>query len=272
MSYQRFNPFEHQPQLGADPIKVAERLMPGAGGIMKRARQREGLVAMTEDELLPLASAFSQEEHDLIKARELLPTEFWIDCSVFAGGELKQEILETSGFTQMSFLEILNKPASAFELTDDVLNQIGINDTELRSLLTHLDQEKKEVAVACLVEAKELIEKKQQANPGVEVYDISTKDVLEMMDVRGYRPATAEELLAYAVNSWKGIQEHSCTPEQLNRLKEFQYIVALGSCADRQEMGVVAATLIGEPGIYALSSEPIDRGWYEFHQFLFIQK
>ena len=161
----------------------------------------------------------------------------------------------TKGYAFDSVTHIFeNKSLSEFTLKKDQLNEIGITDTKRQdSILEALEQADSNQPVF-LFDPNELIneKKKQDSKPPDH---ITTKEILETMDDRGYRPATIKELLAYAKHQWNGTDS----------------IDALGSSAERNGSSCIA-TLYGVSEGRKLDVDWFVFGWRFHGRILFIRK
>ncbi|MFH1078492.1 MAG: hypothetical protein V1745_04420 [Patescibacteria group bacterium] len=119
-----------------------------------------------------------------------------------------------------------NRPLTDFALNEEDLDQIGVGSARRVSVLKAMEagRTEKEQPRAKIFDIGDLIRRKRQEDPSQPEY-LTTKEVLEAIDDAGYRPATIEELLAYARDFWKPEPENSERPLS-NEEKMLQHVNA----------------------------------------------
>ncbi|MFA4954738.1 MAG: hypothetical protein WC641_05490 [Patescibacteria group bacterium] len=98
------------------------------------------------------------------------------------------------------------RPLSDFALTDKDLRDIGFDDLqkreELLQAIAQAKEHKESDRMATVFDIGDVIAKKQRENPS-HPDRLTKKEVIEAIDAAGCRPATLEELLAFAKQFWR---------------------------------------------------------------------
>ncbi len=137
----------------------------------------------------------------------------------------------THGLDRMSHDYPQGRPLSDFRLTKEDLERIGMMDQELQHRLytsSHVDQHSK---TALVLDIGFIIEAKKRGDSTHPNF-CTTKEVLEGMDGRGYRPAGLIDLLIFAKTLWKPELEdemHVITEQERVEQVNAKHIFALGA-------------------------------------------
>ena len=223
MSPEHINPFDKPLQNPVPSDGVARRLLGRTGvELFYRVHQQEKTLN-NERDFKGGKILLTDEARALKESRELQPGEFIMDVPSGNTSPTAAELRDTSpeGYrldsaTRKAFLDC---PFSDLALTSEVLDGMTLDNMELRARLLGRNQASSGQVVAKVISIA--------TEPDAE--SLSTKDVLLMMDARGYRPATVKELLAYAKMHWKPEREADISDEEERQLASSQVVAALGS-------------------------------------------
>ena len=267
MSQEMRNPFTELPRWQQ---VVSEKMRSPLGevgaGLFRDLKRKAGSVRpIPEDEL---KIAISAKERALAMESRLETGEFFLGLPSDRVSPTLDELLLPKpvgyGMRQVRFDQLAKRPYADLVFTEDVLDNAKITHPVLRAKLLALDQSPEKPVVAKVFSLEELIGMDEVGlDPVVDCYTI--EELLEAIDLLGYRPATLKELLAYEKGYWE--PERHVDPE-----KDIStYVVALGTFILRDDAYSPAVLRHDSEG-RQLRVGRYDRGMYRDQCLLVIRK
>lgn len=191
--------------LGEEGIRLRKVVRNGLGSVRPGIRSHG-----TEQDFSEFASGLDQKES------HLQPGEFWLAPSAEHTFPSKDQLLADLprgyGFKRLYMDDVRECSFSDLGLTDGLLDEMGVVDPILRDELLDVDQDGGDPVVAIMMSTNILLDEARTMKPETE--SLSTSEILDALDRKGYRPATLKELLAYCKFHWDPRPVEGITPKQ----------------------------------------------------------
>ena len=268
------NPFTRSSESARIRPLIKQRSFLGTEGGRLRTRllHEQGLVRSKDAEDVDEKKIdLSSEARALREYRTLEPGEFFIES---LAGDRSPSIdqLTDQGERGFKFKECEHRPIadrdlSEFGFTETMIDDLFIDDSDVRDSLLAIDQVAERRVVAKVIDISEMIEVHKKLN--AYKMTMTTGEIIEEMDARGYRPATLKELLSYGRSQWAPKELSS---EDRERLADSKYVVALGTIIGNGSGDRSVATLYGGDYKRNIDAFPADYNWLRGFRFLFIRK